>query len=88
MYSYAIQLKFKVSNHAMDCEVLLAGLAASANQGMKELHVFIDSLTLVAQVEGNQYTGTEQEEVTKGEIMDANDHIHTCFESTTSPKNL
>ncbi|GJR91886.1 hypothetical protein Tco_0215897 [Tanacetum coccineum] len=50
MYSYAIRLKFKASNHAMDCEVLLAGLVASANQGMKDLHVFIDSLTLVAQV--------------------------------------
>ncbi|GKC96238.1 reverse transcriptase domain-containing protein [Tanacetum coccineum] len=49
MYSYAIRLKFKASNYAMDCEALLAGLAASANQGMKDLHVFIDSLTLVAQ---------------------------------------
>ncbi|GKD67463.1 hypothetical protein Tco_1309571, partial [Tanacetum coccineum] len=48
MYSYAIRLKFKASNYAMDCEALLAGLAASANQGMKDLHVFIDSLTLVA----------------------------------------
>ncbi|GJW83926.1 reverse transcriptase domain-containing protein [Tanacetum coccineum] len=50
MYSYAIRLKFKASNNAMDCEALLAGLAASANQGMKDLHVFIDSLTLVTQV--------------------------------------
>ncbi|GJQ89765.1 hypothetical protein Tco_0000904 [Tanacetum coccineum] len=33
---------------------LLARLAASTNQGMKELHVFIDSLTLVAQV--SKYT--------------------------------
>ncbi|GJS47408.1 hypothetical protein Tco_0597529 [Tanacetum coccineum] len=47
MYSYAIRLKFKASNHAMDCKALLAGLAASANQGIKDLHVFIDSLTLV-----------------------------------------
>ncbi|GJX68091.1 reverse transcriptase domain-containing protein [Tanacetum coccineum] len=61
MYSYAIRLKFKASNHGMDCEALLAGLAASANQGMKELHVFIDSLTLVAQVEGNHTPATEQE---------------------------
>ncbi|GKE09092.1 reverse transcriptase domain-containing protein, partial [Tanacetum coccineum] len=50
MYSYAIQLKFKASNHAMDYEALLEGLAASANQGMKDLHVLIDSLTLVTQV--------------------------------------
>ncbi|GKF00863.1 hypothetical protein Tco_0027786, partial [Tanacetum coccineum] len=32
MYSYAIRLKFKASNYAVDCEALLAGLAASANQ--------------------------------------------------------
>ncbi|GJY99643.1 hypothetical protein Tco_0517073, partial [Tanacetum coccineum] len=32
MYSYAIRLKFKASNYAMDCEALLAGLAAYANQ--------------------------------------------------------
>ncbi|GJV01750.1 reverse transcriptase domain-containing protein [Tanacetum coccineum] len=50
MCSYAIRLKFKASNYTMDYEALLAGLAASANQGMKDLHVFIDSLTLVAQV--------------------------------------
>nr|GEU55440.1 reverse transcriptase domain-containing protein [Tanacetum cinerariifolium] len=50
MYSYAIRFKFKASNHAVDCEALLAGLAASANQGMKDLHVFTDSITLIAQV--------------------------------------
>ncbi|GJZ76243.1 reverse transcriptase domain-containing protein [Tanacetum coccineum] len=61
MYSYAIRLKFKASNYAMDCEALLAGLAASANQGMKDLHVFIDSLTLVAQVEGNHMLAMEHE---------------------------
>nr|GFB72286.1 hypothetical protein [Tanacetum cinerariifolium] len=48
VYSYAIRLKFNASNHAMDCETLLAGLAAYTNQGMKDLHVFIDSSTLVA----------------------------------------
>ncbi|GKC70564.1 hypothetical protein Tco_1116447, partial [Tanacetum coccineum] len=52
MYSYAIRLKFKASNYVVDCEALLAGLAASASQCMKDLHVFIDSLTLVAHVEG------------------------------------
>nr|GEU79934.1 hypothetical protein [Tanacetum cinerariifolium] len=61
MYSYVIRLKFKASNHTMDCEALLAGLAASTNQGMKDLHVFINSLTLVAQVEGNHTPTTEQE---------------------------
>ncbi|GJV72408.1 reverse transcriptase domain-containing protein [Tanacetum coccineum] len=59
MYSYAIRLKFKASNYAIDCEALLAGLAASDNQGMKDLHVFIDSLTLVAQVEGNHTPAAE-----------------------------
>nr|GEZ75289.1 hypothetical protein [Tanacetum cinerariifolium] len=50
MHSYAISLKFNASNHVMDYEPLLAGLAASTNQSMKDLHVFIDLLTLVAQV--------------------------------------
>ncbi|GJV66785.1 hypothetical protein Tco_1482294 [Tanacetum coccineum] len=49
MHSYAIRLKFNASNHAIDCETLLEGLTASANQGMKDLHVFINSLTLDAQ---------------------------------------
>ncbi|GKE36923.1 reverse transcriptase domain-containing protein [Tanacetum coccineum] len=71
MYSYATRLKFKASNYAMDCEAQLAGLAASTNQGMKDLHVFIDSLTLVAQVEGNHTSTTEQERRYKEEIMDA-----------------
>nr|GEW21229.1 hypothetical protein [Tanacetum cinerariifolium] len=61
MYSDAIRLKFKASNHAMDCEALLVRLAASANQGMKDLHVFIDSLTLVTHVEGNHTPRTKQE---------------------------
>ncbi|GKA08587.1 reverse transcriptase domain-containing protein, partial [Tanacetum coccineum] len=61
MCSYAIRLKFKASNYTMDYEALLAGLAASANQGMKDLHVFIDSLTLVAQVEDNHMPATEQD---------------------------
>nr|GEV01434.1 reverse transcriptase domain-containing protein [Tanacetum cinerariifolium] len=67
MYLYAIWLKFKASNYAMDCEALLAGLAASANQGlaasanqgMKDLHVFIDLLTLFAQIEGNHTPSME-----------------------------
>ncbi|GKA24520.1 reverse transcriptase domain-containing protein [Tanacetum coccineum] len=68
MYSYAIRLKFKASSYAMDYEALLARLAASANQGMKDLHVFIDSLTLVAQVEGNHMPATEQERNTKKKL--------------------
>ncbi|GJR64787.1 reverse transcriptase domain-containing protein [Tanacetum coccineum] len=50
MHSYAIRLTLNAPNHVMDCEALLTGLAASTNQGMKDLHVFIDSLTLVTQV--------------------------------------
>ncbi|GKD06551.1 hypothetical protein Tco_1181525 [Tanacetum coccineum] len=34
MHSYAIRLKLNASDHVMDCEALLAGLAASANQGL------------------------------------------------------
>nr|GEW26129.1 hypothetical protein [Tanacetum cinerariifolium] len=36
MYSYAIRLKLKASNYAMDYEALLAGLTASANQGRRK----------------------------------------------------
>nr|GEW27555.1 reverse transcriptase domain-containing protein [Tanacetum cinerariifolium] len=61
MYSHAIRLKFKASNRVMDCEALLAGLATSANQGIKDLYVFIDLLTLVTQAEGNHTLETEQE---------------------------
>ncbi|GJR74013.1 hypothetical protein Tco_0086378 [Tanacetum coccineum] len=42
MYAYAIRLKFKASNHAIDCEALLTRLAVSISKGMKDLHVFID----------------------------------------------
>nr|GEW08595.1 reverse transcriptase domain-containing protein [Tanacetum cinerariifolium] len=59
MYLYAIWLKFKASNYAMDCEALLVGLAAFANQGIKDFYVFNDSLTLVAQVEGNHTPATK-----------------------------
>ncbi|GJW43736.1 hypothetical protein Tco_0072535 [Tanacetum coccineum] len=34
MHSYAIRLKFHASNHVMDYEALLAGLATSTNQGL------------------------------------------------------
>ncbi|GKD29458.1 reverse transcriptase domain-containing protein [Tanacetum coccineum] len=37
MHSYAIRLKFNASNHVMDCEALLAGLAASTNQGLETI---------------------------------------------------
>nr|GEY39685.1 hypothetical protein [Tanacetum cinerariifolium] len=60
----------------MDCKALLAGQAASATQGMKDLHVFIDSLTLVNHVEGNHTPATEQERRYKEEIMDATVPFH------------
>ncbi|GJW37533.1 reverse transcriptase domain-containing protein [Tanacetum coccineum] len=71
----------------MDCEALLAGLAASANQGIKDVHVFIDSLTLVTQVEGNHTPATEQERRYKEEIMDATVPFHR-FRITHLPKIL
>ncbi|GKA51612.1 reverse transcriptase domain-containing protein [Tanacetum coccineum] len=86
MYSYAIRLKIKASNHAMDCEALLAGLAASANQGMKDLHVFIDSLTLVAQVEGNHTDNRTRKKVQRGNYG-CNGPIPQVL-NHTSPKNL
>nr|GEU69567.1 hypothetical protein [Tanacetum cinerariifolium] len=61
VHSYATRLKFKASNHVIDYEALLACLAASANQGIEDLRVFIDSLTLVAQVEGNRTPVMEHE---------------------------
>ncbi|GKC30068.1 reverse transcriptase domain-containing protein [Tanacetum coccineum] len=76
MHSYAIRLKFKASNYVMDYEALLAGLAASANQGIKDLHVFIDSLTLVAQVEGIHTPTIEHERKYKEEILDATAPFH------------
>ncbi|GKE07026.1 hypothetical protein Tco_1399044, partial [Tanacetum coccineum] len=54
-------------------ETIEEGLAASTNQGMKDLHVFIDSLTLVAQVEGS-HTPTMKQEKYKEEILDAIAH--------------
>ncbi|GJR24715.1 reverse transcriptase domain-containing protein [Tanacetum coccineum] len=76
MHSYAIRLKFNPSGHAIDCEALLAGLAASVSKGMKDLHVFIDSPKLVAQIEGNHMLATEQEKRYKKEIMDATAPFH------------
>ncbi|GKB57219.1 reverse transcriptase domain-containing protein [Tanacetum coccineum] len=76
MHSYAIRLKFNASDHVMDCEASLAGLVVSASKGMKDLHVFTDSLTLVAQIEGNHTPTTEQERMYKEEIMDATAPFH------------
>nr|GEU58904.1 hypothetical protein [Tanacetum cinerariifolium] len=86
MYSYAIRLKFKASNHAMDYEALLAGLATSTNRGMKDLHVFIDSLRLVTQVEGNHTPITEQKKAQRGNYG-CNGLIPHVL-NHTSPKNL
>ncbi|GJT27483.1 reverse transcriptase domain-containing protein [Tanacetum coccineum] len=68
-------------------ETIEEGLAASANQGMKDLHVFIDSLTLVPRVEGNHTPATEQERKYKEEIMDATTLFHR-FRITHVPKIL
>ncbi|GKD95812.1 reverse transcriptase domain-containing protein [Tanacetum coccineum] len=76
MHSYVIRLKFNASDHALDCEALLARLVVSVNKGMKGLHIFIDSLTLVAQIEGNYTPATEQERKYKEEIMDATAPFH------------
>ncbi|GJU18520.1 hypothetical protein Tco_1146486 [Tanacetum coccineum] len=60
MHSYVIRLKFNTFDHAIDCEALLAGLAASISKGMKDLHVFMDSQKLVARIEGNHTPAIEQ----------------------------
>ncbi|GKE82211.1 reverse transcriptase domain-containing protein [Tanacetum coccineum] len=87
MHSYAIRLKFHATNHVMDYEALLAGLAASTNQGMKDLHIFIDLLTLVAQVEGSHTPVTKHERKYKEEILDATTPFHR-FRITHLPKFL
>ncbi|GKB73892.1 reverse transcriptase domain-containing protein [Tanacetum coccineum] len=87
MHSYAIRLKFNASDHAMDCEALLAELFASVSKGMKDLHVFIDSLTLVAQIEGNHTPITKQERKYNEDIMDVTAPFHR-FRITHLPKIL
>nr|GEW84961.1 hypothetical protein [Tanacetum cinerariifolium] len=87
MHSYAIRLKFNTSDHAIDCEALLAGLAVSVSKGMKDLHVFMDSPELVAQTEGNHTPTTKQERKYKKEIMDATTPFYG-FRITHLPKIL
>ncbi|GJZ16423.1 reverse transcriptase domain-containing protein [Tanacetum coccineum] len=87
MHSYAIRLKFNASDHAMDYEALLARLVASVSKGMEDLHVFIDSLTLVAQIEGNHMPATKQERKYKEEILDATTTFYR-FRITYLPKIL
>ncbi|GJS96885.1 reverse transcriptase domain-containing protein [Tanacetum coccineum] len=87
MYSYAIRLKFNASNHAMNCEVLLTGLAISVSKGMKNLHIFMDSPNLVAQTEGNHMLAMKQERKYKKEIIDATAPFHR-FRITHLPKLL
>nr|GEX42446.1 reverse transcriptase domain-containing protein [Tanacetum cinerariifolium] len=65
MYSYDIHLKFNASNHAMDYEALLIVLDVFVSKGMKDLHVFMDSLKLVAQTEGNHTPSTKK----KGNVL-------------------
>ncbi|GKE38193.1 reverse transcriptase domain-containing protein [Tanacetum coccineum] len=86
-HSYAIRLKFNTFDHAIDCEALLAGLAASVSKGVKDLHVFMDSPKLVAQIKGNHTPATGQERKYKREIMDATALFHR-FRITHLPKNL
>ncbi|GKE43467.1 reverse transcriptase domain-containing protein [Tanacetum coccineum] len=68
--SYAIRLNFKASEHSRDYEALLAGLVASIGQGIKDIHVFIDSPTLAAQIEGSYAPAMRQERKYKEEIID------------------
>ncbi|GJU68132.1 hypothetical protein Tco_1254391 [Tanacetum coccineum] len=79
MHSYAIRLKFNAFDHAMDCEALLAGLVIFSIKCMKDLYVFIDSLTLVAQIEGNHMPPTKQQRKYKEEIMDATTPFHSNY---------
>ncbi|GJV67718.1 hypothetical protein Tco_1483227 [Tanacetum coccineum] len=59
-HSYAIFSLNQRIDHAMDLRHIGQDVALCYN-GMKDLHVFIDSLTLVAQIEGNHTPTMEQE---------------------------
>ncbi|GJY66465.1 reverse transcriptase domain-containing protein [Tanacetum coccineum] len=85
--SYAILLNFKASEHSRDYEALLAGLVASVGQDIKDLHVFIDSSTLAAQMERSYAPVMRQERKYKEEIMDATTLFHR-FRITYLPKIL
>ncbi|GJY82413.1 reverse transcriptase domain-containing protein [Tanacetum coccineum] len=68
-------------------EPIEEGLAASTNQGMKDLHIFVYSLTLVAQVEGSHTLEMKQEKKYNEEILDATAPFHR-FQITHLPKTL
>ncbi|GJV21868.1 reverse transcriptase domain-containing protein [Tanacetum coccineum] len=87
IHSYVIRLKFNTSDHPIDCEALLAGLAVFVSKGIEDLHVFIDSQRLVAQIKGNHTPATEQEKKYKKEIMDATASFYR-FRIIHLPKNL
>ncbi|GKB32150.1 reverse transcriptase domain-containing protein, partial [Tanacetum coccineum] len=77
-----LKTQYAVSRSLYTLEALLAGLVVSASKSMKDLHVFIDSLTLVAQIEGNHTPATEHERKYKEEIMDATAPFHSWNSST------
>ncbi|GKF61145.1 hypothetical protein Tco_0181199, partial [Tanacetum coccineum] len=60
---------------------------ASVSKGMKDLYIFINSLTLVAQIEGNHTPATKPERKYKEEIMNATTPFHK-FWITYLPKIL
>ncbi|GKA14560.1 reverse transcriptase domain-containing protein, partial [Tanacetum coccineum] len=64
------------SGESMDYEALLAGLIASADKGMKDLHVFVSSKELVDQVEGNRVPRTMEAIKFRKEVMDATAPFH------------
>nr|GEW67988.1 hypothetical protein [Tanacetum cinerariifolium] len=68
-------------------ETIEEGLAGSVSKGMKDLHFFIDSLTLVAQIEGNHTSTMEQEMKYKEEIINATALFYK-FRITHLPKIL
>nr|GEV98243.1 hypothetical protein [Tanacetum cinerariifolium] len=61
MYSYVIRLNFYAFEDSMDSEALLVGLVASADRGIKDLHIFMDSKILVDQVEGSRILRTKKQ---------------------------
>nr|GFB96176.1 hypothetical protein [Tanacetum cinerariifolium] len=83
----ALQRRKRKLNKLQTLAGLKEGLAISVSNGMKYLHVFMDSPKLVAQTEGNHTPTTEQERKYKKEIMEATTPFHK-FRIMHLPNNL
>nr|GEV57424.1 reverse transcriptase domain-containing protein [Tanacetum cinerariifolium] len=80
-------LQAKLTPSTKGLEVIPRERSNRRSKGMKDLHILIDSLTLVSQIEGNHTPVTEQERKYKEKNMDATAPFHR-FQITHLPKIL